>query len=194
MTRLRIIGAGGHGKVVAEVAAACGYSDIAFLDQSWPRRTQNGSWPIVGTDDPIGPLFCAVGDNKTRARILQNTVNIPVLIHPAATVSTSAVLGAGTVLMAGAIVSADAHIGRGVILNTGCSVDHDCVLDDFVHISPGARLAGNVHIGTRSWIGIGAVILEGVHVGKDVIVAAGSAVINDLTDGSRVGGVPAKSI
>jgi len=198
MTKLVLIGAGGHGKVVADTAEACGYRDIVFVDQRWPKQQNNGRWPIVATVDLITdePLFCSIGDNAVRARIFDELKlkTAPVLVHPSAIISPSVQIGAGTLIVAGAIVNADTHIGAGVILNTGCSVDHDNILEDFVHISPGARLAGGVNVGACSWIGIGAVIKEGVTIGRDVVVAAGAAVVKDVEDGSRVGGVPAVKI
>jgi len=197
MTNIRIIGAGGHGKVVADTAEALGYEMISFLDLAWPTRDTHGRWKVVGLPSEIGgEKFCAIGDNTARARVF-DTLGLHgsrVLAHPSSIVSPSAQLGAGTFLAAGAVVNADARVGRGVILNTGCSVDHDCELGDFVHVSPGARLAGNVVIGANSWIGIGAVVREGVRIGRDVIVAAGAAVIDDIEDQARVGGVPAKRI
>lgn len=197
MNDIRIIGAGGHGKVVADTAEAAGYDEIFFLDQVWPERDSNGRWQIVGQPGAIGGRkFCAVGNNATRARLFDalNLHDSPVLAHPSAVVSLSAKLGAGTFLAAGVVVNADARVGRGVILNTGCSVDHDCLLGDFVHVSPGARLAADVEVGAESWIGIGAVVREGVRIGRNVIVGAGAAVVQDVEDGARVGGVPAKRI
>lgn len=198
MKSMRIIGAGGHGKVVAETAATCGFTDIAFFDADFPDRRINGAWAIVGSADAETDslLFCAVGNNSMRAHLFATLpLNCaPVLAHPAAYLSPSAQLGAGTFVAAGAVVNADARVGRGVILNTGCSIDHDCNLDDFVHVSPGARLAGNVRVGARSWIGIGAVVREGVTIGEDVLVAAGAAVVKDLPNDARVGGVPARPL
>tara|TARA_R110002126_G_scaffold288768_2_gene442890 strand:- start:48217 stop:48828 length:612 start_codon:yes stop_codon:yes gene_type:complete len=198
VTALQIIGAGGHGKVVADVAEACGYDPIEFIDPHWPERLNNGRWQITAADVTLREtdLFCAVGSNSTRAKLFikYGLTDSPTLTHPSAILSPSAQIGAGSVVMPGVIANADTQIGCGVILNTGCSIDHDCVLDDFVHISPGARLAGNVKIGHGSWIGIGAVIREGVRVGRNVIVAAGAAVINDIPDNSRVGGVPAQPL
>jgi sugar O-acyltransferase (sialic acid O-acetyltransferase NeuD family) len=195
MTELLIIGAGGHGKVVADTAEACGYSDIGFLDQSWPEHTKNGRWKIIGKPTPSDvTMFCAVGKNDIRAHIFEeyHLNNSPVLIHPSAILSPTVKMGPGALAVAGSIVNADTSIGRGAILNTACSVDHDCLIGDFVHISPGAHLAGDVRVGDGTWIGIGAVVREGVRIGKNVIVAAGAAVISDIEDRARVGGVPAR--
>ena len=195
---LGLLGAGGHGKVVADTAIAAGWQDIAFFDPDFPSRRRNGHWPIAGAvpGDWQGALFCSIGDNAMRARIFaeQDLRDSPVLCHPSAILSPSARLGPGTLAVAGSIVNADAVIGHGTILNTACSVDHDCVLDDFVHVSPGARLAGNVHVGARSWIGIGAVVREGIRIGSDVMVGAGTVVVTNLPDGARVAGVPARPL
>lgn len=197
MSKLTIVGASGHGKVVAETAEACGYTDIVFQDQSWPGQTTNAHWSVVGIPSQgQTPMFCAVGNNLVRARLFDELAldDSPVLIHPTAVVSKYAEVGAGTLAVAGCVVNAGATIGRGVILNTACSVDHDCKIGDFVHISPGARLAGAVFVGDRSWIGIGAVVREGIRIGSDVVVGAGAVLLNDVEDGARVGGVPARRI
>lgn len=195
MTSLGIIGAGGHGKVVADIGQACGYSDITFYDHNWPAKTTNGSWRVIGAPAAAqGRVACAIGDNAARARVLAayDPADLPVLVHPSAVISPSAAIAAGTVGVAGIIVNADAQIGCGVILNTGCSVDHDCSIGDYVHISPGARLAGNVSVGAGAWIGIGAIIREGITIGENAMIAAGAVVVADVAPGARVGGVPAR--
>ncbi len=200
-TRLVLIGAGGHGKVVADAARGGGWSEIVFLDRSYPERRENGVWPIVGSMTEISglraagaALFLSIGDNTTRARLWTELgmTESPTLIDPDAHVSAHARLGLGTLVVRGAAVNADVHVGRGVIINTGATVDHDCSLADFVHVSPGANLSGAVTVGTRSWIGVGSAVREGIAIGTDVRVGAGAAVVADVPDGLTMVGVPAR--
>jgi len=200
---LVLIGASGHGKVVAEIAELVGYSAISFLDHAYPDKTMNGVWVVVGIpEDSLelsadnADVFVSIGNNATRDRLTTefNLNNCPILCHPSSIISRYAEISGGTVFAAGSIVNAGSAIGRGVIVNTGASIDHDCILGDFVHVSPGARLSGNVKIGPRSWIGTGAVVREGIAIGADVIVGAGAAVVGDVDDGTTVLGVPAKPV
>ena len=205
MNRLVIIGAGGHGIVVAEAAAdSKQWAEVVFLDDNISEASIAG-FPVLG---PVASLDCesfkdsdaivAIGDNAKRICWLDalagKSIRVGVVEHPMSCVSRSAKLGDGVVLLAGSVVNARATIGRGAILNTSATVDHDCVIGDGVHISPGANLAGNVEVGRRSWIGIGASIREGVKIGENAIVGAGAAVVSDVSDGATVGGVPAREL
>ena len=204
MKRLAILGASGHGKVVADIAERLGWSEIRFFDDRWPGHERNGVWPVVGDAAALlaaasghDGVVVAIGDNAarlTRHRDLQRAgVEPVVLCHPSASRSPRAAIGAGSVLMAGAVVNVDSQLGEAVIINTGATVDHDCRLGDAVHLSPGAHLAGNVQVGAGSWIGIGAVVRQGVRIGSRVVVGAGAVVLNDVPDDATVVGVPARS-
>lgn len=203
MKRLAILGASGHGKVVADCAELCGWESVSFFDDAWPDKQSNGTWPVVG--DTASLLACvadfdgvlvAIGNNGVREAKLQvlseQGAVLPVLVHPAAVISRYAVVGAGSVLFAGAVVNVDCRIGNGAIINTGATVDHDCVLGDAVHISPGAHLAGGVCVGDRSWVGIGSSVRQLMRIGCDVMVGAGAAVVSDTPDACVVTGVPAR--
>ncbi len=203
MKSLAILGASGHGKVVAEVALASGWNDVSFYDDAWPERCRLGKWPVLGdtaalldSRDRFDGVIVAIGRNPVRMEkigLVQEAGGlIATIVHPSAVISATARLGEGTVAMAGVVVNADAVIGRGSILNTSCSVDHDCVVGEGVHISPGVHLAGDVHVNDLSWIGIGASIRQGVTIGRAVQVGAGAAVVNDIADNLTVVGVPAK--
>jgi len=200
---LLLLGAGGHGRVVADIAATLGWSDLSFLDDRWPQLSDNLVWPVIGTIGALDPfpysrrsVFVTVGDNSSRLHLLRRLqamgCRVPVLVHPSAVVSRHASLGAGSVVMPNAVVNAGAVVGAGGIVNTGATIDHDCRLGDGVHVSPGAHLAGGVEVGEASCIGIGAVVRETVQIGAGVKIGAGAAVVSDIQDFQVATGVPAR--
>lgn len=202
---LAIIGASGHGKVVAEIAQVIGYDDIQFYDDRADKLVSSYPFPVKGTVAQLleqkswnGSVFLAIGNNNVRQQLhLQFTqlgFRLATLIHPAAIVSPSAILGEGSVAMAGAVVNAASVIGKGCILNTGCSVDHDCTLGDFVHVSPGTHLAGNVFVGNQSWLGIGSAVVQGLNICEQVQLGANTTVVADIKDAGLYVGSPAKRI
>ena len=201
--KLAILGASGHGKVVADTAECCGWQTVEFFDDAWPGLQKNSVWPVVGDTTALmrrladfDGVVVAIGNNRIRhAKLLELRAAgacVVTVVHPGAIVSRYAAIGQGTVVFAGAVVNAKACIGQGAILNTGCSIDHDCALGDAVHISPGVRLAGGVYVGDLSWIGIGASVRQLVRIGERVMVGAGSAVVSDIPNDVTVAGVPAK--
>ena len=203
MKSLAVLGASGHGKVIADIAECCGWQAIEFYDDAWPSLQNNGAWNVVGDTGALKThlknydgAIVAIGNNEIRSQkmreLLDAGAQIVSLIHPSAVVSRYAALGPGSVVMAGVVVNPDVTIGESAILNTCCSVDHDCELGDAVHVSPGACLAGGVCVGNNSWIGIGATVRQGIHIGSNVMVGAGAAVVSDLPDGVTAIGVPAR--
>lgn len=203
--KLLIAGAGGHGRVVAEMALVCGsYDEIAFIDDRYPGLVLKEGWPVIGKLEALADLtdvyaafVAAFGDASLRLGLLERANELgydcPPIIHPGATVSSHAALDRGCVVVAGAIVNIGATLGVGCIVNTSATVDHDCKLADGVHVCPGAHLAGAVEIGRRTWFGIGAVAKEGVRLGEDVVVGAGAVVVANVAGNSLVVGNPAKS-
>lgn len=202
MTKCAILGASGHGKVIAEIAELNGFKNIFFFDDRFPELTRLAHWSVKGSTADLLALVhkfdlvvVAIGHNATRLQklqLLQQTgAKLEPLIHPSATVSGYAQLGEGSVVMANAVINAFSVVGVGGIINTSATVDHDCVLADGVHISPGANLAGGVCVGEQSWIGIGAQIKQLIRIGNKVIVGAGATVIRDIPDFQTVVGSPA---
>lgn len=205
MKRLAVLGASGHGKVVADLAELTGWQEVVFFDDAWPQKVKNGVWSVVGDGQALlnqlnsfAGVIVAIGENRIRADKLGwlagNAAPIVSLIHPNAVISRYARFGEGCVVMAGAVVNADVSIADGVILNTGCSVDHDCDIGGCAHIGPGVRVAGGVRIGAQSWVGIGACVKQSVEIGQQVVVGAGAAVVNELPDGVTAVGIPAKPV
>ncbi|MEP2705278.1 MAG: acetyltransferase [Roseibium sp.] len=196
--KIVIIGAGGHGKVVADAALASGIEDIVFFDQNpYLERTLLGFPVFSASDEGKGrEPFIAVGRNSTRKDLWSSWIESfsPKIVHPQTTLARQIDLGPGTFVAAGVVVNIHCKIGKGVILNTSCSVDHDCHIGDFVHISPGANLAGGVSVGAGAWVGIGAVICENLSIGENATIGAGAVVIDSVPDGYTVVGNPARSI
>jgi len=202
MKRLALLGASGHGKVVADAALASGWDSVEFFDDAWPQRSRNGPWTVTGDGAALmarlqqfqGVLVsigdCAVRWEKHQTLLAAGAVLVTV-VHPAATVSRHATLGLGTVVMAGAVVNIDALLGQACIINTGATVDHDCQLGDAVHICPGAHLSGNVRVGQGSWVGVGAAVKQGMTVGERAMVGAGAVVVRSVPDAQTVVGNPA---
>ena len=204
MRRLLIIGAGGHGAVVAESALSSEqWREIAFLDDRFPSLNDVFGFPVIGVTAALieclsddSEFVVAIGDNDVRLRyqsaIESGGGRMATVVDPSAVVSQSSQIGHGSVIMATCVINARSVLGRGVIINTAATIDHDCVLADGVHISPGAHLAGEVRVGERAWIGLGATVNSGTHIGAASIVGASAAVINDIPAGATVVGVPAR--
>jgi sugar O-acyltransferase (sialic acid O-acetyltransferase NeuD family) len=202
---LIIVGAGGHGRVVADAAESSGQWDsIGFLDARFPQLRKVDGWPVVGRSHQTGEpelrdddeFVVGIGNCRTRTHLLDELTasgrRIATVIHRSATVSKYAEVGEGCVIFAGACVNIGARLARGVIVNTAASIDHDCQVAEGVHVCPGARLAGDVTVGRLSWFGIGACARQGVVIGEEVVIGAGAAVVTDIAAGSLAVGVPAR--
>ena len=203
--RLLIVGAGGHGKVVADAARAAGWPEIAFVDDHYPMLAQTASWPVLCAVDELlsDPPACravviAIGHNQARFGLQQRLrdagFTIATIIHPSAIISPDTQIGAGSVVLARAVINIDARIGEACIINTGAIIEHDCQLGNGVHVSPVAALAGGVRIGDYSWIGIGSAVRQRIRIGNEVVVGAGAVVVNDIADQATVVGSPARDM
>ncbi len=202
--RLLIIGAGGHGKVVADIALKMDRWDyIAFLDDNDDIKTSMGIEVIGKSADMFRyikdyDIFVAIGNNETR-KVIQEKLevegaSIPVLIHPDAIIGEKVEINAGTVVMAGVVVNCCTIIGKGCIINTGTTIDHDNVIEDYVHISPGVHTAGAVRIGKGTWLGIGSIVSNNIKSTSDCTIGAGSVVVRDIDKSGTYVGVPARRI
>ena len=195
LNRLFIIGASGHGKVIADIAVKCGYKDIVFLDDNENVKECAG-FPVIGKVSDAVTMeedkIVAIGNAEIRQKIQNQLSNLVTLIHPSAVVSRRVKIGEGTVIMAGAVINSDVVIGKGCIINTGASVDHDCKLEDFVHVSVGAHVAGTVSIGSKTWIGAGATVSNNVSICDNCMIGAGAVVVKDLIKSGIYIGVPVR--
>ena len=198
MNRLVIIGTGGHGRVIADLAVKNGYTNICFIDDYATGACLG--FPIIGTCDHIEDendgetdFIIGIGNNSTRKEISEkHKVNWATIIHPSAQIAVGVSIGKGTAIMACAVVNACASVGNHCIINTGAVVEHDNVIGDYAHISSKAALGGNVHIGSLTHVGIGATVRNNTDVCADCTVGAGAVVVKDITESGTYIGVPAR--
>lgn len=195
--RLSIVGASGHGKVVADIAVLNGYDDIVFYDDD-PCVKECAGFPVVGKSDQVHntPVFVAVGNTTIRKKMMElyREREQPVLIHPNAVIAKDVAIGLGTVIMAGVVINPGARIGSGCIINTSASVDHDCVIGDYTHISVGTHLSGSVIIGQETWVGAGAVVNNNLSICPNCIIGAGAVVVRNIEEKGTYVGVPTRKI
>lgn len=200
MNKLIIIGAGGHGKVIADNAVKNGYSDICFLDDHAVGTCLG--FQIVGSsndiprfDDGETDFILGIGNNAVRKKISESLdVNWVTLIHPSAIIGLDVTVEKGTVIMAGAVVNACSKIGKHCIINSGAVVEHDNVIEDYVHISPRVALGGTVSVGACSHVGIGATVKNNVDICDNCVIGAGAVVVKNICEGGTYVGVPARKI
>lgn len=184
-----IIGAGGHGKAVAEAAILSGLAEnIVFIDDAFPDQHSAGAWPIISATHQLADIdfqsalvIVAIGNQSVRARLVQQLTGLgaklTTVIHPRAWVSNAAVVGSGTAIMAGAIVGTGAVVGQAAIINANATVDHDCHLGDYAHLGVGVQLAGGVKVGAHAWLQAGVCAGYRVCVLESTVVAPGTALV-----------------
>jgi len=195
---LLLLGAGGHGRVVADAALANGWRNVWASDRD-PERCMGeliSGIKLMALSSMTSKMrvHVSIGDNSARERESSgwDEVRLVSVVHPGALVSRIAEIGSGCFIAAGAVVAPCAQLGRGVIVNHGAVVDHDAVVGAFSHIAPGACLGGGAHVGERVLVGALAVVLPGVRVAGDSIIGAGAVVVSSIEVKGTFVGVPAR--
>lgn len=201
-----IYGAGGHSSVVID-ALLNSIKDISIKclvddDKDKWGKIING-FPVVspeGLEKYVEEafFFLAIGENELRRKKAEELGKLGVkfltVVHPTASVASTAIIEEGTLVCAQAVVNPYAKVGKHCIINSGAIVEHHCVIRDFVHIAPNATLGGGVYIGEGTLIGLSSTVLLRKRIGENCVVGAGAVVIDDIPPNTTVVGVPAKPI
>ena len=199
MNKILIIGAGGHGKVVCDIAKTL-YKEVLFVDDEKVGQEILSCPVICSVEEALKMEACdfivAIGGNKTREKLFYTFLNAGFravnLIHKSAVIGEGVEIGIGSVVFANAVINPDAKIGFGCIINTCASVDHDCVVGDFTHLCPSSHFAGTVTVGKNCTFGIGSLVINNINICSDVCVGAGGVVVKDITEPGTYIGVPAR--
>lgn len=204
MTRIVILGAGGHGREALAIAHAAGAHVMGFLDDGLPAGASVGphGLSVLGGIDALQRLdasyVAAIGDPAARRRIDERVTTwgraAARLIHPDATVVDRSSLAPGVIIAAGARISTNVRLGRHTHVNLNATVSHDTTVGDHAILGPGSHLSGGVIVGDGVWIGMGACVNQSLKVGEDAIVGSGAVVTSDIPAHVTVVGVPARPI
>lgn len=193
-----IIGAGGHGKVIADIVRKSGDTVECFLDDAYTEDTDFYGSKILGKTEKYKDFsncyfIIAIGNNGIREKIA-NSLDCKwyIAVHPSSQISDSVKIGEGTCVMANSVINADTVVGNHVIVNTASVIEHDCKIGDFCHISPKATICGLTTVGNNVWIGAGATVKNVLTVCDNTVIGVGASVVNDISESGTYIGVPAK--
>ncbi len=205
MKKIIIMGAGGHGQVVADALLLMEHADpVAFLDEN-PKITGT---EIMGIPVPGGitqlssiehdGIVIALGNNSLRKKIFNKLKlageNLFTVIHPSAIIAPDVQIGEGCMILAGTVINTGAVIKSNTIINTNATIEHHNRIGPHAHIAPGSTLGGEVIAEQESMIGIGSTVLPRVRVGKKSVLGGGSTAIKDIKEGQTVAGCPARPL
>lgn len=201
MDKLMIIGAGGHGRVIADLAEKLNtYKEIAFLDDC---AQSSAEVPVLGKVSEYSrfadeyEFVVGIGNNAVRRKLVETLfekVQLVSLVHERAVLAKNVKIGKGVVVFANAVLNVGAELGDGVIVNTAAVVEHDCKIGAFAHVCPRAVLAGSVEVGENTFIGVGSSVANNVRICSDVILGAGSVVVKNITEAGTYVGVPIRKV
>ena len=197
--KVMIIGASGHGKVIADIIHQSGDQVMGFLDDD-PTKKEIHQIPVLGKIEDTQKYkddFCfiiGIGDNQIRKKIAERNpaLNYYTAIHPTAVIGEGVRIGNGTAVMANAVINADANIGEHCIINTSAVIEHECVIGDYTHISPQACLCGNVYVGEECHIGAGVTVINNLSICLKCTIGIGAVVVSNIEKQGIYIGNPAK--
>lgn len=197
-----VVGSGGHGRELVDVARAAGYDVVGVVsaDPPEPNLLERLGVTWLGGDDhldgPGVPHVLGLGYPDVRARVdaalMARGLQAATLVHPHSSIGSDVHLGDGVVVAAGVRITTNVVLGRHTHIGVGSVISHDCRLGDHVTLAPGVSMSGDVRVGDRVFIGVGAVVVPGCAIGDDAVIAAGAVVVSDVPAGVTAKGVPAR--
>lgn len=190
-----IIGASGHGKVIADIVTKSGDTVVGFLDDDISKENVLGA-VCDCVKYPDKKFIIGIGNNKIRKAIAEKYSRLAyyTATHPTAVIAENVKIGKGTAVMANAVINTSSIIGEHCIINTSAVVEHDNMIGDYAHISPGAVLCGTVKVGNLTHIGANSTVRNNISICGDCVIGCGGAVVKDIEKSSTYVGIPAREL
>ena len=205
-----VLGAGGFAREVAFLIEEINrvtptWNILGFVESEGKELgRQVGKYEVVYTEPDLTRIKIAaamgIGDPTTVRKISSRfqgcpDIEFPNLTHPSTVMDQDRIsMGRGNVICAGNVLTTDIQIGSFNIVNITCTVGHDTRIGDCNVINPGVTISGGVEIGHHCMIGTGSTILQYKSIGDGATVGAGAVVVDDVSPGTVVVGVPARPI
>ncbi|HIZ87222.1 MAG TPA: acetyltransferase [Candidatus Coprenecus pullistercoris] len=208
MRQLIIIGAGGMGRVMYDMAReSLGYGDEfvikGYIDDNPDALAAFAGYPPVLSSVPDYRIeeedvfICSIGGAGRRQcmeSVLSRGGEFLTLIHRTARIGTGVVMGKGNMVGAFTTVAANAVIGDYNFIQSYTIIGHDVVIGDWNRIDSHVMCVGGIRIGSGAMIHTSAVLNHQVSVGDGAHVGACSFVLRDVEPGTTVMGNPARRV
>lgn len=213
--KILILGAGQHGRVVANLLKTSKitknkFTVFGFLDDN-PKlqNTKVFGIPVVGKISELEEIkkkskikYGIMGISnrflESRGKYFEKLIKAKYksvnVIHDTSIIDINAKLGTGNVINPNCVINAFATIGDNCVIYTSSVIEHEDIIGDNVFIGPGVLLTADVKVGNNTFLGVGSSIIPHITVGENVTIGAGSVVIRDIGDNEKVAGIPAKPI
>ena len=210
MKNIIIVGAAGFGREllqwIKEINKIEGpqWHIRGFLDDNLKAlEGYECDYSVIGTiaeyePQPDDVFAIALADptlKKEKVELLQaKGAEFVSVIHPESRIGDFNKIGKGVIIYPSARITVNAELGDFVVLLDNTTIGHDAKVGSFTTICGNCSVNGHVEIGTGSYLANHVSIVPSRKVGNNAYVGAGSVVINNVKDGYRVFGAPAKKI
>lgn len=209
MKNLIIIGAGGMGREIFNLATLCkGYKTEfiikGFLDDDKDALRGFKGYPIVidtikdyipETNDVF---ICSIGNVVQKKRniqiILDKGGKFINLIHPSASVGKNIKIGVGCVILKSSLIGVDCIIDDYVLIQASTIIGHDVKIGKYSRVDCHVVCVGGTELKDEVTVHSCAVINDRVIVEKGATVGALSFVIRKVKENTTVYGNPAKKL
>jgi sugar O-acyltransferase (sialic acid O-acetyltransferase NeuD family) len=212
-TPIVIVGAANDGELAVDVIEDINrvkptYEILGFLDDA-PAKQGNvvNGYPVLGpiarhSSLPSATRYVVTIASAKRSYWTKEIVaamgltsaKTATLVHPQATVSRSATIGAGCIILAGVRINSRVHIGDFVLVEGNAWLGVGTQAHDYVIVTHDASISGNSILEEGCYLGANCSVIGNSRIGAWSVVGMGTVVLRDVPPRAVVVGNPARQI